>query len=338
MMTGRLVYLRVGLLLSLGLAAIVGIVLFLSGSQTSNGWKFESYFKESVQGLDVGAPVKFRGVTLGQVTEIALATASYPLNLPADVQRSQYQLVVVRLTLDPKKMGSVSKRDVLVATGLRARVASQGITGLSYIELDIVDPDRYPVTDVPWTPRDEVIPSMPSTIARVQDAAQELMTKLQTVDLTALSGSLQMVLDDVHTQLTTGDIHATAHEAQQLLHELRSTVDTANLPAVMADLKATSTALRGMVEGKPTRDMVAAFTKAADRLSDASARLQPLIVSMQAAVRRADDGVGDLQHELVPMLRDAKAAAANLRETSETLRRNPSSLLLGAPPPREPGR
>jgi hypothetical protein len=50
-------------------------------------------------------------------------------------------------------------------------------------------------------------------------------------------------------------------------------------------------------------------------------------------VARADDGVSDLQRQLDPLLRDARAIAANLRQTSETLRRDPASVLLGAPPP-----
>ena len=65
--------------------------------------------------------------------------------------------------------------------------------------------------------------------------------------------------------------------------------------------------------------------------------LPALIASLDATLKRANNGTSDVQAELIPVLRDAKAAAANLRETTETLRRYPASMLLGAPPPRANG-
>ena len=93
MIGDKAAFLRVGLLLAGGVVAAVGLVLFLSRGQVRNGVAFETYFHESVQGLDVGAPVKFRGVTLGQVTEIALVSAIYPASMPADLDRVDIHLV-----------------------------------------------------------------------------------------------------------------------------------------------------------------------------------------------------------------------------------------------------
>jgi hypothetical protein len=47
-----------------------------------------------------------------------------------------------------------------------------------------------------------------------------------------------------------------------------------------------------------------------------------------------NNSTADAQAELLPALRDARAAAASLRDVSETLRRHPASV-LSAPPPRE---
>ena len=135
-------------------------------------------------------------------------------------------------------------------------------------------------------------------------------------------------MDDLHEQLTAGDVHATLAEARMLLAELRASVAAADLPGLTADLKATSGAMRGLAQGKPTRDMINAAAEAARRLP-------PLIDTLQQAVSRTDDGVSDLQRQLDPLLRDARAIAANLRQTSETLRRDPAGALLRAPPPRD---
>ena len=85
-MYGRGLSFRVGLLIVGGIALLIGLVVFLSGNQFSEGVPFESYFKESVQGLEVGAAVKFRGVTLGRVTKIGLVSAEYGRNEPPDVR------------------------------------------------------------------------------------------------------------------------------------------------------------------------------------------------------------------------------------------------------------
>jgi len=328
--SNKAAFLRVGVLLVIGVVAMVGMVLFLTASQVSGGRHFESYFHESVEGLDVGAAVKYRGVTLGQVTEIGLVSAIYPSAVPpdpkADPNQRSYQMVVVRYTIDQKKAGGVPDPSHGADLGLRARLASQGITGLAYLELDFVNPVQFPAETVPWKPRDEQVASMPSTITQVQDAGQALLAKLQAVDLQKLSTSAQTVMDDLHEEITAGDAHATLAEARALLTELRASVAAADLPGLTADLKATSAATRGLVQGKPTRDMINAAT-------DAAKRLPPLIDTLQRAVARADDGVSDLQRQLDPLLRDARAIAANLRQTSETLRRDPASVLLGAPPP-----
>ena len=71
------IYLRVGLLILGGLALLVAMIWFLGGARISSGTLYESYFSELVQGLEVGAAVKYRGVTIGRVSEIGLVSAAY---------------------------------------------------------------------------------------------------------------------------------------------------------------------------------------------------------------------------------------------------------------------
>ena len=193
--------------------------------------------------------------------------------------------------------------------------------------------------EVPWKPQETYIPSMPSTITQVQDAAQALLAKINGVDIVGLSEALQKVLDDAHGQLTSGDAHRTLEAASALLDALRDNVQRADLPGLTAQLKATAVSARDVVQSKQTRELLTSATRAADRFSDAAARLPALIAALQATVQRANNTTSDVTADLAPVLRDAQAAVANLRETSETLRRYPASILLGAPPPRsEQGR
>jgi paraquat-inducible protein B len=338
---GRGVFLRVGLLIVGGWVLVAGLVWFFAGSRVSRGIEFETYFGESVEGLEVGAPVKYRGVTVGRVTETGLVTAEYGThNLPVELDQQTYRLVFVRFVVDPARIGlpaaQVSDPTTAVGLGLRVRLASQGITGLTYAELDFVDPNKYPALDVPWTPRDPYIPSMPSTLLELKNQATEFLAKLNRLDLDTLSTSLNGLVADVRGDIAHGDVHVTLERSAELLRTLDDAVRAADLPGLTADLRQTSDSLRAVAQDRDLHRVLANATVVSDHLAAASARLAPLIAALQSTAGRIDNGTADLQQGLLPILRDAQAAAANLRDTSEALRRYPPAFLLAEPPARTP--
>ena len=326
-------YVAVGALVLAGVAILAGAVLLLSGNPVRHGASYETYFTDSVQGLDVGAPVKFRGVAIGVVSEIALTSASYGRGQPDVVRRARYRAVLVRFQIDTDRVGEPPGATG-VALGLRARIAPQGLTGVSYVELDYFDPARYPPMDVPWTPRDPYIPSVPSTLSLVQDAATVLLNKMRTVDIDGLATGFLQLTHDVHAELDGGDAHTLMVQATGTLHALELALDQADVPALSAQLQQTLTAVRALSQGPQTKELLRSATLAVQRLTQATAQLPQLLASLDAVTRRADAGSADLEASLAPLLRDARTTVAALRETSEALRRDPSQVLLGGPPPR----
>jgi paraquat-inducible protein B len=327
------IYLRVGLLIVGGFALLFALIWFLGGGAIRQGTLFESYFSESVQGLEVGASVKYRGVTIGRVSELGLVSAEYSADQSVDQERKTYRLVYVRYQVDTSKIGRVPDTHSAVELGLRARLASQGITGLSYLELDFVDPTRYPALDVPWTPRAEYIPSMPSTFSQVQDAAQQVLAKLNRVDIDMLATQLTGLLTDLRTELTTGEVHNTLLAAKTLLRTATDTIQAADVPGLTADIKSTSGSLRDTVQGEAMRKLLANAALAAERLANAANRLPGLLNALQTTTQRAGSGTSDLEQGLVPLLRDLQVAVQNLRELTDSLRRYPAQV-LSPPPPR----
>jgi phospholipid/cholesterol/gamma-HCH transport system substrate-binding protein/paraquat-inducible protein B len=73
--------------------------------------------------------------------------------------------------------------DQMVAAGLRARVAQSGFTGSAYIELNYLDPKRYPIANVPVRTDGLFVPSRPGALSQVMDAVTDIATKLQQADL-----------------------------------------------------------------------------------------------------------------------------------------------------------
>jgi len=328
-------FLRVGLLVLGGIALVVGLIWFFGGNTLRGGSLYETYFRESVQGLEIGAPVKYRGVTVGRVTELGLVTAEYgSRTAPAQIDRQTYRLVFVRFIVDPRRLGQMPDTALAVKLGLRVRLAAQGITGIAYLELDFADPTAYPAQAVPWQPKGDYIPSMPSTLLQVQNAAQQFLAKLNSIDINTLSTSLTGLVGDLRASLASGDVHLTLSQAAELLRTLDDTVKAADLPGLTADLRRTSGALHDLAQDRDLHRVIANAAVASDRLAAASARLGPLLGSLQATAQRADNGVADLQQGLLPILRDLQAAADNLRETTDELRRYPAQILLGSPPSR----
>lgn len=337
MTQGRGLFLRVGLLILVGLGLAVGFVLFFTGQQLgSRAPSFETYLRESVTGLEVGAPVRYRGVAIGRVTEIGIAGQEYGAATTGPTVTA-YQLVLVRFALDPRRIaeGPAADQQRLVEAGLRVRLASQGVTGVAYLELDFVDPERFPATSVPWTPRAMVVPSVPSTIAQVQTTAEAVLERLRGVPIETIAQDLAGLVAELRRQSGTLALGEIAEEARGTLAAARRVAESPDIAATLNETRAAVAELRALVGGPELRAGIAGLTAASAELQRATTRLPAVITQLEATLRTARGATNDVSADITPLLRDLRATSANLRDVSEQLRRSPSQTLLGAPPPRE---
>ena len=328
-------YLRVGALILAGAALAVGFVLFFtSGRLDDDAQLFETYTRESVQGLAVGASVRYRGVELGRVTEITLASFAYRRAEGTPFQGA-FQLVVVRFAVDVNRVGREAPDAArAVELGLRTRLSTTGITGVGYIELDFVDPDRFAFEAPPWQPLHPVIPSAPSTVAQVQDAAQRLVQRLDQVPLEAILTDFAGLLSDLRRETAQGgEVTQVLGEATTLLRTLREAASRSDVPALTAELRGVAAELRGVAGGPDVRATLRAVREASEQARQAMARLPEAVAALERTARAAGGTTANVNADLGPILRDLRATASNLRDTTDLLRRAPSQAILGAPPP-----
>ncbi|MHC4990203.1 MAG: MlaD family protein, partial [Planctomycetota bacterium] len=169
----------------------------------------ETYFVESIQNLQTGAPVRFRGVTVGTVHWIGFAATQYEQAAQAMSMGSYGSYIMVRLKLFSEPLAQVGVSDVRgalasgVERGLRARLGSSGLGGPTHIEVDYVDPAEFPPPPIGWTPQHIYIPSAPSAVVSIVDS---LVLILRRVDELSLIEELSMV----------------AHDLQRVLEEVQS--------------------------------------------------------------------------------------------------------------------
>ncbi|MFN9090522.1 MAG: MlaD family protein [Alphaproteobacteria bacterium] len=319
-------FLRVGMLALAAIALAVGFILYLTAGQFgAKSDYFETYVGESIVGLDVGASVRFRGVQIGRVTEISLAAAIYD-EPEARANRAAMQLVVIRFAVERTRVSRITSLEDMIATGLRARIASQGITGVTYLEIDILDPKRYPPIQVPWRPRYDHIPAVPSTITQVTSAAEQILRRLETLDMEGLVNNAAGLMVDLRRQISDGEVATVLREAGETVAELRAELRKVRL-------EETANELRGAIVHIGDAGRSAQELLASQEIRDALVRIPAAVTALEQTFRTARGTTADLQADLSPLMRDLRSSVANLRDTTEALRRNPSQTLLGAPPP-----
>ncbi len=334
-MEGRMAPLRVGLLILGGIGLLLALVWFLRGGQVNDGTLFVTYFTESVQGLEVGSKAEYRGVTVGRVTQLGVVSAIHGTD-EKDVTEPLFRQVYVRYIVDTARIGQFPSVTEAVRLGLRARLNTQLITGLSYVELDFVDPAKYPVEAIPWKPEAAFVPSIPSTFAQVQNAGQQLLAKLDKVDVAQLVTSLTTLSDGLNKELASGDLHDTLTAASGLFNHADAAVKGADLPGLAADLRQTSGKLAALAASPELKALLTHGASATEQLGQLTGRMARLITALETTVRQVAGGTAELHAGLAPLVRNMQAASENLRELTSSLRQYPGQVLSG-PPPRVKG-
>ena len=289
-------------------AALVAVILWLA---SGGGFQktYDSYLalvEESVAGLNLNAPVKYRGVDVGKVRDIALD--------PGKPEQVRLMFAIER--------GTPIKEDTV------AVLKTQGLTGIAYVELDggslnsppllAHAPERYPV-----------IRTKPSLAARLENVLTTVLAKLDSTSdsvnkvLSAENlAAFKSALTDLSTVARTlaarkDSIDAGIASAARTLE--KSERVAANLGPMLERVGASADAVRKM----------------GDEAARASERAGKTVDSVGADVKRfTADALPELQH----VLSELSVLTASMRRLVDETERNPRGLLLGRKPvPDGPG-
>jgi ABC-type transporter Mla subunit MlaD len=340
-------YFKLGLFVIGALAAgVVVLVIIGTGRLLERKVIIETYFKESVQGLDVGSKFKYRGVVIGQVTKISFTYVYYQLDLPIS-QRERF--VLVEAQLEPRLVGgraaagditSAENAQAEVEKGLRVRLAPQGITGTSYLEMDYIEPPP-PVLPISWTPRNFYIPSAPSTVTAIVNAAQDIMERLHRVDFEATIGHINRLLVTTNDRVAAIDPKALTDRVERTLGKLDTTLDglqtkkvSDEATALMAELRQSNADLKKMLANpawqKIPEDTAAAMARVKDLVSDP--KLAKTIASLERITGRFDRLFGSTDTDLATTIENLRQITDNLRDLTEDTKRYPAGFIFGSPP------
>jgi ABC-type transporter Mla subunit MlaD len=323
-MTSHSANFKLGLFLLAAAALLVaGLLVLGSGSLSKPRLVLETYFDTSVQGIDVGSKVKFRGVTIGEVTAVDFVRNRYKTG-PAHKAR-----VLVEMALSKPIAGMDGGLESEIQKGLRARMSAQGVTGVFFIELDYVDPARSPVPAVEWKPARPFIPSADSSLQRIISSLDGLLDHAQKIDFGRLARSAENFVHSANTLVTT---------ASSALSRLPLERIGDGAAGLVAELRDTNRRLREILDNPAAEKAAASVTAAADslraRLDDPA--LASAVAKLDSAAARANALLGAADDALPAALDDLRQAAAGLRALVEDIGRNPTRLPAAPPPPQPP--
>ena len=343
----KLSYFKIGLFtISAVVLGVIGIVVLGVGSVFQRAALVETYIEESVQGLDIGSPMKFRGVLVGKVEEITLTSAVYNT-------RRRYVLVRVGITSNLFEFPLAEPTDPAfkneLERGFRVRLAAQGLTGVAYLEADYLDPERNPPLEIDWEPRYPYIPSARSRIVQLSDSLESILQNFEQLDIPRLMTSVDRSLAAITRTAEGANVEKVGEQAYALLKEVRETnrqlkdlVASPELKSAVADAAAATAGARQIIERaeKPLNQMLADLPRAAEslerlakRLDSVSADLPDTSGQLRQTLRRLNYLISSRQQDIEKTVDNLRSMSENLKELTDEARKYPAQVFFGVPPP-----
>lgn len=325
-MASQRIKFTVGLFVASGIAIVLLAIIWLGMSRfLEKGQYYVTYFNESVQGLDIDSPVKYRGVTIGRVEKIGVAPDA--------------KLVSVVLKIDSGQV---------LDSGMVAQIKAVGITGSMFIELDRKreeEPDRSPATSFPS--EYPIVASRPSDISELLRGIDHVLRQIKALDLEGISGKIKLALDSVNQKVSEADVSGISHKIESSLEGVNEMLDNKKWDKILASIETASQSLRslmykadkgfGRLENALIRveDIVAdkeeAIKMAIEDFREAGKNANIFLEKGMSLVGSTEDSISHLKRHLSVVAQNLERASENLSQLSELLAEQPSLLLFGEP-------
>lgn len=310
----------VGLFMAVGITIALVAIIWLGMSKfLENGNYYAIYFDESVQGLSVDSPVKYRGVAIGRVEQIRVAADS--------------RLIEVVIIIES---GLKLENDMV------AQLKVVGITGSMFIEIDRVnDGLLFGSPELKFPTEYQVLASRPSEISELFKGIDEIVQKINTLDIAGISDRIKTTLDQFSKTLSDADLAAISGNMKKVLEDIDKTVvdlDTKTLAEEMK--KVIDSANRNLDPVKWEKviggleDAVRSVDKVIDNSNQVLENTKALLSNASGVVDETETTIVQLNSHLMVVGQQLEHASGNLNRLMEQVAEQPSQLLFGDPPPR----
>ncbi len=323
----------VGLFLITGISVIiVGVVWLGMSNYLEKGRLFVSYFDESVQGLDVDSPVKYRGVHIGRVHSIGVAPDGKLIE------------VVLKVESEIKPDGDTKN--------LVAQLKSVGITGLMFLELEQKESDAEAIPSYTFKPQYPVIATRPSQISKIRQGIEDVFNMFRALDAETISEQLTSALKKVNKTIDDAQLAQLVNDVRTTVKSLQRLVDTKQMDRLLMSLEQTSgnfnqmavNADSGITEIRQTVDRLGqVIDNSGGDIQGVTADLKASATEIKRAMETAtallentDRQVDTIQRQVLATLNGIDRATDTLNRFLDQLANQPSQVIFSAPSVEKP--
>lgn len=312
---------------------VVAIALFGSGKLFAERPRFVMFFPGSVNGLEVGSPVQFRGVKIGEVVGISASFNPKDLSImiPVYVETDPASMRVpeqYRHLIQGKRYEFIGH---LVKKGLKAQLRMKSlITGQLYVAVDF-----YPDKPARFSGLDKRYPEIPT----IPSTSEVLMATLEQVPLTEITTKLLKVTEGVERIVNSPEIKGSLKNLDAGLEQLTQLIRDIDdeVKPLATNLRETSTAARdafaqaqktlALNDGKPGE----VAENLNNTLKKVDATLEDLRLGIVTYGKLADRNM-NLGYDVSKTLQEIEGAARSIRTLTDYLERHPEALVKGKQP------
>lgn len=268
---------------------------------------FVLYFNGSVRGLSVGAPVEFRGIKLGKVTEISMEydAQNTTFRIPVLVQIEPERVDALRTDQTGVEADSAAYDliETLIQKGLRAQLQTGSyLTGQRFVSLDM-----HPNTPLNRSILPGKFPEMPTTPDNIGEMTESISLLLKTLQ----SMPLGKMADELHGALKGANQTINAPELLEAIRAIQSAANELN--TLLTQLNKQPVPLGERVNGV-TEAMQKTVLQTEKTLAGVEGMFNPN---------------APLHYQLLEVTRELSATARATRSFIELLERRPESLFFG---------
>jgi paraquat-inducible protein B len=317
----------IGIFIFAGLLLMVaGLLLFSSSKLFTHTRKFIVYFETTLNGLNEGAPVKYRGVTIGSVTRVMIrfnqATNDLAMPVIFEVEEDLVRKRMVGVTL----FKSLENLGEEIREGMRATLQTESfVTGVLFIELEREESPPPPVYHQ-LKPVYTEIPSRPTEI-------QQLLKNLTKLDLAGLQQQLSTLVTNADKLLVSIRVDEITGGLTNVLGSANRVVNSPDLTNAFTSLKNTLDKFQLLATNLNNRvDLLAgSLTNTLDELN------QTLVQTRGGMQNFRDTLAADstLRSQLNVTLEELTQAAQSVSAFVDYLHKHPNALLSGRKPASE---
>jgi len=299
----------------------VALLFFSGGRFFSEKEKVIMYFEGSVQGLQIGAPVKLKGVELGQITDIQI---NFQNDNKTVVNAVTADLVLKRINSKGTRITSAFF-DEAIKNGLRAQLNFQSfLTGLLYVELDF-----YPDTQAKLYGLQNDYRELPTVATQFE----ELSKSFAEMDIKGMVTHIDEFAIELNKIVKSGEIQTTIKNINKAAVSIGKTSNNVDLriTQLSQNIEKTRTEIDKLLAELNTRtpEIAKSIEKSLNDLSYSLEQVNKTAASIQGTVSEDAPLVNQLNSTLNEISRSAQA----FRNLTETLEQQPESVLRGKTSP-----